>query len=123
MLPGIIADCAVLSSLLQMKWEGVLHHVCGDHDWIMDRCAHEELTVPCSDRYGNALEYFSKGELAHVSLQNVVLNPRFLTSLKYYTNFRYMSICNVHTKVTTFYLLFSPSSDILVHWRCFTACC
>ena len=85
----------VLSSLLQRKWEGVLHHVCGDHDWIMDRCAHKELTEQCSDRYGNALEYFSKGELVHISLQDVVLNARFLNSLKYYTNFRCVHV-NLH---------------------------
>ena len=59
----------VLSSLLQRKWEGILHHVCGDHDWIMDRCAYEKLTEPCSDRYGNTLKYSSKGELPHISLK------------------------------------------------------
>jgi hypothetical protein len=74
---------------LKRKWEGVLHHVCGEHDWIMDSCEHDALEEPCRDRYGNTLEYFSKGDSAHTTLQDVVLNTRWMRSLKYYTKFRH----------------------------------
>jgi len=83
-----------------------LHHVQDRHEWILGRyiqcaflnhynckyitsCEHDELTGPPTDPDGNPLEYFDRTEKAFRALQKLVLDDKWLLSMKYYINFRF----------------------------------
>ena len=62
----------------------LLYHVCNQHEWIDGTCAHEQ-TVDDSE---HSLPWFDRRDKDFQALQEVVLAPRLLASLKYYVNFR-----------------------------------
>ena len=78
--------------LCQVKWTSVLHHVQNEHEWLSERCDHEQLTGPPTYGDGNELQYFTRGEPALQALHKLVLDKKWLESLSYYTKFRYMCI-------------------------------
>lgn len=72
-------------------WVGVLHHVVGEHEWLLPyseggvpACSHGPLTG--EDR--GEKEYLVKGSQAHEALRKVVLDKGFLNKIHYYLNFR-----------------------------------
>lgn len=74
-------------SYLQTKWISVLHHVCGEHQWNTGECEHEELDGPPTEN-DKVIPYFKNTEAPFQSLQKVILNSKWLESMKYYTRFR-----------------------------------
>ena len=71
---------------LQTKWISVLHHVSNEHKWITGECEHEELEGPPAEN-DKVIPYF-KNEPPFQNLQKIVLNYKWLESVKYYTHFR-----------------------------------
>lgn len=69
------------------QWISLLHHVCGQHEWLGGKCSHGE--IPDDER---DLPWFDRREKDFEALQNIILEPSLLDSLKYYTRFRYMYI-------------------------------
>ena len=62
----------------------LLHHVCNEHEWIDGMCAHDPIT----EESEHSLPWFDRRDKDYQALQEVVLNPKLLASLKYYVNFR-----------------------------------
>ena len=61
-----------------------LYHVCNQHEWIDGTCAHEQI----ADDSEHSLPWFDRRDKDFQALQEVVLAPRLLASLKYYVNFK-----------------------------------
>ena len=81
-----------------MKWISILHHVQNEHVWLTGRCEHEPLVGPPTDRDGNEIPYFKRDEQAMYALRKLVMERRWLESMKHYTKFRLVSVtifCNV----------------------------
>lgn len=87
---SIVAVLGWVSFCLQALWRGVLHHLVGDHDWLLGdgggpgKCAHAELT-PEQIEAGTWLE---RGSKAHIRLRDIVLNKRLLGNIAHYVHFR-----------------------------------
>ncbi|XDV25888.1 hypothetical protein PO909_029720 [Leuciscus waleckii] len=64
-------------------WRGVLHHVCGEHEWALGRCLHEPL-----DHDTLRKEVILPGSPAHEALSQIVLNKRWLKDLEKFLTFR-----------------------------------
>ena len=75
-----------------MKWISILHHVQNEHVWLGGRCEHEPLTGPPTDKDGNEIAYFERNEQAVHALRKLVMDKRWLESMKYYTKFRLVSV-------------------------------
>lgn len=58
--------------------------MCNQHEWVHGRCAHEDI----ADDSDHNLPYFDQRDKDFQVLQEVVLAPTLLASLKYYVNFR-----------------------------------
>jgi len=71
-----------------MKWISILHHVQSEHVWLGGECEHEALVGPPTDKDGNEIPYFTRDEQALNALCKLVMDKRWLDSLKYYTKFR-----------------------------------
>ena len=74
----------------QEKWRGVLHHVCNRHEWYQGECEHDALTEPPTNQYGIEIPYFERGHSDFKLLQKILTEKRWMTSLKYFTKFRYV---------------------------------
>ena len=70
-------------SILQTKWIGLLHHISGEHEWETGECDHEEI-----DEQESHLPYFEKNGKDFEAVQMIVLDKRWMESLKYYIRFR-----------------------------------
>lgn len=68
---------------VQDKWIGLLHHICNQHQWLGGQCDHDE-----NFDHDEALPWFDHRDKDFIELQKVILNPKLLGSLKYYTRFR-----------------------------------
>lgn len=66
----------------------MLHHVCNEHEWEMGECTHEPSLDPPSRADGSTIPYFSKDGADFEALQSVVLDKRWLRTLKYYVRSR-----------------------------------
>ena len=73
--------------ILQTKWISVLHHICNEHKWTTGQCEHEELEGPPTEN-DKVIPYFKKNEPPFQNVQKIVLNHKWLESVKYYTHFR-----------------------------------
>ena len=71
-----------------MKWSSLLHHVLDEHQWIDGQCEHDVLTGPPTDGDGRQLQYFRRYEPSFRALQKLVMDQKWLESMKYYTKFR-----------------------------------
>ena len=60
---------------------GVVHHVCGEHEWAGGACLHGKL-----DEINKTP--LSKGSKAMESLRKVLLDKKLMDSLQFYTRFR-----------------------------------
>ena len=69
----------------------MLHHVSNKHEWILGdgvgpaKCDHEPLENEERDK-----KWLESGSLPHVSLRQVILKTRFVNTLEYFVNFRYV---------------------------------
>ena len=67
----------------------MLHHVCDVHEWYQGECEHDVLTEPPTiSTSGVEISYFKQGTPDFRLLQNILMDKRWLTSLKYFTRFR-----------------------------------
>lgn len=53
-----------------------------DHEWVGGKCEHEEVQE-------HALPWFRLCDEDYAALQKIVLDPKFLDTLKFYTSFRH----------------------------------
>ena len=67
--------------ILQMKWIG-LHHISDEHEWETGECDHEEINEQESH-----VPYFEKNGKDFEALQKIVLDKKWIESLKYYVRF------------------------------------
>ena len=74
--------------MLQTKWIRILHHICNEHTWSTGQCEHDELTELPKGRDGAIIPYLEKTEPAFQALQKIVLDVKWLQSLKFYVRFR-----------------------------------
>ena len=61
----------------------MLHHVCGEHEWVDGECSHGHLTA--QEEGKPPLEKDSK---PHKAVREVVLDKMWLKSLEFYIRFR-----------------------------------
>ncbi|XP_065886789.1 uncharacterized protein [Dysidea avara] len=73
--------------ILKIKWSALLHHVIDEHQWLDGRCEHDDLTGPPTDGDGRVLQYFRRNEPSFIVLQKLIMDPKWLESMKYYTKF------------------------------------
>ena len=74
---------------MQEKWRGVLHHVQDVHEWYMGECDHSALTEPHTNQQGAVMESFRSGDADFSLFRSIIVDQRWMKSLKYYANFRY----------------------------------
>ena len=74
----------------QSKWRGIIHHVCGVHEWVAPVypgektwCAHGDL-----EEREDAKEPLIAGSQAHIMLCKIVLDETFLKNVPHYLNLR-----------------------------------
>lgn len=69
-------------------WIGLLHHVVNEHVYVLaegnGKCAHGDLE---EDR---EKPWLAKNSPAHDALCKVIMKKRFLNTVPYYVNFRYI---------------------------------
>ncbi|XP_065069298.1 uncharacterized protein LOC135694466 [Rhopilema esculentum] len=78
---GDLTDMEALEKL-KSDWLGVLHHVCNEHEWVGGACKHQIID-------DHELPWFKETDGDYKALQQIVLDPKFLNSLQYYTRFRH----------------------------------
>ena len=61
---------------------GVLHHVCGEHEWSLGSCKHGPLTE------NEPKKVLDKNSKTMEALRDIVWDKRFIKSLEHYTLFR-----------------------------------
>lgn len=64
-------------------WIGVIHHVCGEHEWENGECSHGQLT-----EVEEAKEILAKDWKAAEELRKIVSDAEW--SLQHYVRFRYV---------------------------------
>ncbi|KAK3745291.1 hypothetical protein QZH41_013948 [Actinostola sp. cb2023] len=81
--------CAEIShgdeNTLKDAWIGVVHHICGEHEWVDGSCAHGPLTNLESEK-----KCLVTGSKPIKAVQEIIFDKRWLTSLKHYVFFRYI---------------------------------
>ena len=84
--------------MLQNKWLSLLHHVQDDHDGSWGQCNHDLplLELP-TNRHGDVLPWFKADEPAMEALRKVVMDPKWLQTMRFYVNFRYIVYIHVYT--------------------------
>lgn len=65
-------------------WIGIVHHVCGEHEWDDGECSHGQLTVEEGDK-----EILAKDSKAAEELRKIVFDRDWLKSLEFYIYFRF----------------------------------
>lgn len=63
-------------------WIGVIHHVCGEHEWENDGCPHGQLT-----EVEEGKRILAKDSKTAEELCMIVLDAEWLTSLQHYVKF------------------------------------
>lgn len=58
-------------------WRGVLHHVCGAHEWALGKCQHQPL-----DAVSSAKDCMLSRSAAYEALSQIVLNRRWLKDVE-----------------------------------------
>ena len=66
-------------------WIGVIHHVCGEHEWENGECSHGQLT-----EVEEGKEILAKDSKAVEELRKIVFDAEWLKSLQHYVKFRYV---------------------------------
>ena len=85
-------------------WFGIIHHVCGEHEWDDGQCAHGPLTEIEGDK-----TCIDKASKAARELRKIVFYKEWLKSMEYYVYFRYNMdciLCNVVDLMLTKHTMF-----------------
>ena len=77
------SDCERSEEKLKDNWVGVVHHVCGEHEWACGSCNHGLLVNEEPD------EYLNKTQSCMEALRDVVLDKKFMDTLPYYVRSRH----------------------------------
>ncbi|PFX12751.1 hypothetical protein AWC38_SpisGene23241, partial [Stylophora pistillata] len=77
-------------------WFGVLHHVCGEHNWAEGECRHYPEETP-----SNGKTYLKKSSKALAALRKVVLDKKWLSNLAFYVRFRLHSEASLREDMCT----------------------
>jgi len=72
----------------QVKWAALLHPVIDEHSWLDGQCEHDDLIGPPTDGDGRVLQYFRRNEPSFRVLQTLIMDPKWLETMKYYVKFR-----------------------------------
>ena len=64
-------------------WFGIMHHVCGEHEWEDGECSHGQLTEAESGK-----TILAKDSKAAEELRKIVLDRDWLKTLQHYVKFR-----------------------------------
>lgn len=67
-------------------WTGVVHHVTGEHEWMLGACHHG----PLEEERDKA--WIVKGSVAHEALTAIVFNVRWLKEVEKFLSFRYVCL-------------------------------
>ena len=78
---------------LGQLWLGIIHHVCGEHEWDGGTCSHGPLT-----NVEGGKEYIDKNSKAAKELKKIVLDREWMKSLEHYVYFRYIVVEFLHYK-------------------------
>lgn len=70
----------------QDMWIGVMHHVTGEHEWVLGACNHGPLIE------SREKDWILKDSIAHQRLYDIITDPRWLKSIPKYLTFRYISL-------------------------------
>ncbi|KAL9960634.1 hypothetical protein ACROYT_G034118 [Oculina patagonica] len=71
---------------LRDMWLGVLHHICGEHEWWEGKCSHGPLV---STEDGKT--FLQMDSKAHKAVRDIVADRHWLKSLAFYVKFRHTS--------------------------------
>ena len=69
------------------SWQGVLHHVCGEHSWAESQCSHGAHVEEESSK-----KYLTKTSKAMAALRKVILDWTWLQNLHFYVRFRWVTV-------------------------------
>ena len=96
----------ILSFTFKGKWLGIMHHVCGEHEWNGGTCSHGPLT-----EVEGGKEYLAMNSKATEELRKIVLDREWLKSLEHYVLFRYILGRTVFDNSTlpSHFLIFKPT--------------
>ena len=67
----------------QDSWQGVLHHVCGEHSWAESSCNHGPHVEGESSK-----KPLDKSSKTMAALRKIVLDKKWLQNLHFYVRFR-----------------------------------
>ena len=73
----------------------MLHHVCNEHEWTTGECHHGPSSDPPTLADGTVVPYFCKDDRDFEVLQKIIIDEKWMKSLKFYIRSRYMHY--VHT--------------------------
>lgn len=71
---------------------------------IFGRCEHDALTNPSTDTDGKEIDYFSKNEKPFRVLRKLIMDDKWLQSMKYYTKFRSVEIYVLLEHINVYFL-------------------
>jgi len=66
-------------------WIGVIHHVCGEHEWENGDCSQGQLT-----EVEEGKEILATDSKAAEELRKIVFDAEWLKSFEHYVRFRYV---------------------------------
>lgn len=64
-------------------WIGVIHHVCGEHEWENSECSHGQLTEAEEGK-----EILAKDSKAAEDLRKIIFHAEWLKSQQHYVRLR-----------------------------------
>ena len=76
---------------------------------VIERCEHDLLTNPPTDADGKELEYYSKNEKSFKVLRKLIMDDKWLQSMKYYTKFRFVKIYIILLEHVNVHFLDTPA--------------
>ena len=79
----VCCDILYMYLCLQETWIGIIHHVCGEHQWNEGECQHGPLTHLESGK-----TIIAKDSKAAKELRAIVFDKKWLKSLNFYVFFR-----------------------------------
>lgn len=71
---------------LKQMWIGVIHHVCGEHEWENGECSHGQLT-----EVEEGKEILAKDSKAAEELRKIIFDAEWLNGMEHYVRFRHTS--------------------------------
>lgn len=75
--------------IFQQTWFGVIHHVCGEHQWAGGACKHSTEEAGPGEK-----TYLQKSSKAAAALRKVVFDKQWLNNFEFYVRFRLVFIVN-----------------------------